>query len=216
MLPKGQDFFSLSELFFVAVLAANLLTLAAAAWTVLAGGVPAGSALARRARRARAVAMLRGLAMGDAAYVALVLVTSLQRPDPIPAPHLGDPLCLGHRCISVEQVTRMPTGSAVTYAVTLRLTNSARYAYGDRVAGVYLLDDRGRRYAPAPDASERSLTAQLEPGETATTRRVFALPADARATGFVVQRGGGPPLRCVLVGGNCWFPAPKEPPVVIE
>jgi hypothetical protein len=206
-MPKGQDFFSLPELLLLALILANALALACAVWAL---------ATDRRFGRERSLGILRAMGIADALYLALLVLTGFQRPEPIPAPRIGHPLCLGHRCITVEEVTNTHTASATTYAVTLRLTNSSRYAARDSLQGVYLVDDRGRRYPPAPDASARSLTAELEPGEAATTRRMFALPPDARATGFVVQRGGGPPLRCLIIGGPCWFPAPKEPPVVID
>jgi hypothetical protein len=79
-----------------------------------------------------------------------------------------------------------------------------------------LLDDRGRRYPPVPNSSDRSLTTELAAGETATATRVFAQPANARGTGFLVERGGGPTFRCLIIGGNCWHAAQPGSPVVIE
>jgi hypothetical protein len=100
--------------------------------------------------------------------------------------------------------------------VTLDLTNSSRFPARDPVSGVFIVDDRGRRYPPVPNSSDRALTAELQPGQTATTRRIFTLPANASGTGFLGQRGGGPPLCCLLIGGNCWHAAQPVPPVVIE
>ena len=220
-MAHGPDFFSITELLLAAMLAVNLLTLATVAWTVLPRGVPVRSALARRARRARAVATLRGLAIGDGLYVFLVLLTTLRHPGPIPAPRLGEPLCLAHRCITIDSATRTPpvagSGSA-TYQLTLRLTNSSRYPMRDNVRGVYLVDDRGLRYPPLADPAERSLTAELGAFQAVDAKRTFLLPAETRGTGFVVDRGSGlgSGLRCLIIAGNCWFARPPEPPALIE
>jgi hypothetical protein len=65
-MPQGQDFFSVPEILLVAVLAANLLTLAAAAWI---------APFERRPGRVCARTLLRALAIGDGVYFVLVLLT---------------------------------------------------------------------------------------------------------------------------------------------
>jgi hypothetical protein len=64
-------------------------------------------------------------------------------------------------------------------------------------------------------SSDRSLTAELQPGQTAATRCIVTLPPEARATNVLVERGGGAPLRCLIIGGHGWLPAPPRPPMVI-
>jgi hypothetical protein len=58
---------------------------------------------------------------------------------------------------------------------------------------------------------DRSMTTELEPGETATARRVFTLAVDVAHAGFVVERAPGPSLRGLIVAAGCWFPVPAEP-----
>jgi hypothetical protein len=92
---------------------------------------------------------------------------------------------------------------------------AAGFPVRDQVAGVYLVAQCGRQYSPAAHL-ERSVSTELESGQTATARRIFTLPVGARDAGFLVQRVSGPPLRCLLVGGPYWFSVPAQPPVILE
>jgi hypothetical protein len=47
--------------------------------------------------------------------------------------------------------------------------------------------------------SDRSQTPELEPGQAAATRRIVTEPPEARATSFVVERGDGSAVRCLIV-----------------
>jgi hypothetical protein len=90
----------------------------------------------------------------------------------------------------------------------------------DQIVRVYLVDEEARRYSPSAEGgsteSDRPLSAELQPRETATARRVFTLPADAGRAGLVVERAAARPFRCLIVAGPCWFPPPAQPPVVLE
>ena len=47
-------------------------------------------------------------------------------------------------------------------------------------------------------------------------QRAFTLPNEAHVAGFLVDRGrDGPPIGCLVIGGPCWYDAPK-PVVPIE
>jgi hypothetical protein len=207
-MPKGQDFFSIPELFLGLVLLSTIGVVLRALSVLLAD---------RRTGRHRSLRMLRGLVIGLGAYFATVFLISLVPPEPPQATPLGNPLCLAHRCMAIETVLRRTAGSTTTYELTLLLTNSSRYPMRDVVSGVYLLDDRGQRYPSVPNAAEPSLGAELAAYSAATTKRAFAVPSNAHVAGFVVDRGMvGPRLRCLVIGGNCWHPRQPEPPALIE
>ena len=53
------------------------------------------------------LALLRRLAIVDAAYFLLVLATTLRAPKPIPAPRMDDAVCRAHRCVAVVSVDRV-------------------------------------------------------------------------------------------------------------
>src|SRR4051812_17187960 len=106
MLPKGQDFFGLFELLFIAAVLANLVALGLACRHVAIALRASAVSGARRHRFRRARDVVRALAIADAAYLAIVFVVSLRSNAPVAAPHIGDPLCLAHRCIAVTDVAR--------------------------------------------------------------------------------------------------------------
>ena len=165
---------------------------------------PGVRSVERPARLSRALAIVRGLAIGDAAYFLVVLATTLHAPAPIPAPLIGDAVCRAHRCIAVVSVDRVaitdaapaapsapaPTPSTAaahaSVAVTLRLSNTSRYASHDVwPRRVFVVDGRGVRYPL--DATEAPLTERLDAGELRTTIRRFTLPSTARPVGFLVE-----------------------------
>ncbi len=99
----------------------------------------------------------------------------------------------------------------------LRLSNGSRYASRDRwPRRVFVLDDRGARYPL--DAAEAPLTAPLDAGEARTTARRFTLPAAARPVGFFVDQsdGSAPALRCLIVGGSCWYAPPSHRAIAFD
>ncbi len=184
----------LFDLLFIALLLASMVTLTAAAISGLGG------------RRRRARGLLRGWSIGAAIYLAIVVVVSLATPRRVL--RVGDPQCSDDWCLAVEDVQRTPLNSAVSYAVTLRLFSRAqRRAQREKGVSVYLLDARGRRYDPLPDASEVPLDILLQPQESVTAKRVFRLPADAGEAGLVVDHGSGFP-GCLVIGENTWFHRP--------
>jgi hypothetical protein len=198
-MPSGQDFFSLEELLFIAMVLAILATL---------GGVGIATLMREPEQRGRAWPVLRWLGVAVGLYLVVVLAFSL-KPPAVPVAHKGDPQCLAHRCVTVDEVKRMVKGTDTVYTLTLRLTNSGRFPFKDQVEGLYLVDTGGRHYAPAA-ADTGSLNEELGPFQTVMVPRVFTLPREARVAGFLVDRGrDGPPIGCLVIGGNCWYDAPK-------
>ena len=77
-----------------------------------------------------------------------------------------DPWCFDDWCLSVETVTQRPAGSGTAYTVSLRLFSQARRV-SQRALGawIYVIDQKGNRYAPKPDRSTVPLDVLLGPGE---------------------------------------------------
>jgi len=159
-----------------------------------------------RGRRERALGILRKFAICAGLYLAIVFLVSFTTPTRVLK--VGDPQCSDDWCIAVEDVSRTTTGSVVSYAVTLRLSSRAKgRAQRENGVSVYLLDDRGRRYDPIPEASAVPLNTLLQPQESVIAKRVFELPAVARGAGLVVDHGGCYP-GCFVIGENTWFHKP--------
>lgn len=154
---------------------------------------------ALRGRRARALAILRGLAICAGAYLGLVYVaTALSRRVVL---GVGDPQCSDDWCIAVVRVTRTPNNARMRYDVTLRIFSRARrVAQRENVArDVYLVDGHRARYNPIPTGSEIPLNTLLQPGESVITGRTFELPLDDRDIGLVVDRASVLPV-CLIIG----------------
>jgi hypothetical protein len=168
------------DLLFVILFLVSLGTLIAAAVSAIRG------------RRGRAVVLLRRLGVVLALYFCAVILVSALSPQRFSA--IGVDQCSDDWCIAVQSVRRDTASTGIRYEVTFRLASRARrVAQRERFVAVYLLDERGRRYAPATDATEvpAPFDTLLQPEETVATIRRFLVPADAKVAGLVVARGGG-------------------------
>lgn len=175
------------DLVFIAVFFATVVTLAMAAFAAVRG------------RRARALATLRGFGVFAVVYLGIVILVSLTTPRRVL--NVGDDQCSDDWCIAVADVKRTPANAVVSYAVTLRVSSRARrVAQSEGGVSVYLIDDRGRRYDPVPDAAAVALSVMLQPRESVSTTRVFELPTDAHDAGLVVGRGAFP--GCIIIGDD--------------
>lgn len=163
-----------------------------------------------RGQGARALGILGGCAVCAVVYLGIVVLVSLFWPRRVL--QVGEPRCFYEWCIAVEGVHRTPGNAGVSYVVNLRLSSSARVAQRNRNVIVYLTDDRGRRYDPAPaDAAAPAvpIDALLQPGESIEATRVFDLPADAQQVGLVIARHeGGFPIGWFIIGEEAWFRKP--------
>jgi len=161
----------------------------------------------RRGFGARALALLRTWAFCAAVYFAIVIGASLFWPRT--ELRLGQPRCFDDWCIAVEKASRQEAQGGVSYRVTLRLSSTAlRVTQRENNVVVYLGDQRGRRYDPAPDLSAVAMNVQLAPQETVLTTRSFRVPADARELGLVIDHEGGFPIGWFIVGYETWFHKP--------
>lgn len=163
------------------------------------GTLLAAAVLAVRGRRARALAILRTLAICTVAYLGIVYIaTALSKQVVL---RVGDPQCSDDWCIAVERVKRTPKNAFMLYEVTLRIFSRARrVAQRENVArDVYLVNAHGKRYDPIPAGSEIPLNTLLQPGDSVTTGRTFELPVDDHDIGLMVDRSSVLPI-CLIIG----------------
>jgi hypothetical protein len=186
---------SIFDLLFIVSFLATIVTLLTAAWFAIRG------------RGARALAVLRRLGLCAAAYLGIVVLASLFWPRTVL--RVGDPQCFDDWCMAVQSAARQPAGDRVVYTVALRLSSRARgVSQRENDVAVYLADDRGRRYDPAPSGSDVPFSVRLGPGESVTATRVFEVPAGALAPGLVITHEGGFPIGWFIVGYETWFRKP--------
>jgi hypothetical protein len=183
----------------------DLLFLLAALGTVVS--VVLAGALAISGRRGPAGRVLRAVGICVLVYLGLGIVMALLKPQQVLA--VGDPWCFDDWCLAVDRVTESP---ADTYTFDLRLMSRARRvsqrAHG---AWIYVIDQEGRRYAPASEPHEVPLDVLLEPGETRQTTRTFMMPVGVRPIGLVTGHGGGycGPMTLLIIGdAGCLFGKP--------
>ena len=186
---------SLFDLLFIVLFLAAVVTLLIAA------------SFAIRGRGVRAIALLRRLCICAGAYFGIIAVTSIFLPRTVL--HVGDPRCFDDWCIAVDNASRQPAGDHAAYTVTLRLFSTARrVSQREKDVAVYLVDDRGRRYDPAPSQSDVPFSVQLGPQESVKSTRVFDVPADAHSPGVVIAHEGGFPIGWFIIGYETWFRKP--------
>ena len=185
----------------------DLLFLASALAAIAA--LVTAAAFAVGGRGDRSVAILKRLGMAVLAYAALVLIVAAATPQKIMQP--GDPWCFDDWCLSVESFTQMPTPAGTYYTVSLRVFSEAkRVSQRAKDAWIYLIDRRGVRYSPVPNASDKPLDVLLQPGESVQTSRTFLVPNGVHELGLITGHGGPycsmlPPI---IGEGGCLFNKP--------
>ncbi|HEY6339882.1 MAG TPA: hypothetical protein VIY49_00190 [Bryobacteraceae bacterium] len=148
-----------------------------------------------RGQWAHCASILKRLAMGVVAYLALGLIVGIAAPQRIL--NVGDPWCFDDWCLSVENVRRTAAGPDDVYRVSLRIFSRAkRVSQRAKGAWIYLIDPHGHRFEPQPDPAAVPLDVRLDPGESVTTSRTFRVPADAIGLGLITGHGGP----------YCWSP----------
>ena len=151
----------------------------------------------------QAVAALHKLGICAAIYMGVVLVVALASSRKTYG--IGDTQCFDDWCIEVTNATR--DGNAVN--VTLKLSSRAkRVPQGEKGTVVYLIDSRGRRYDPAPDAVTVPLDTKLQPGESVAAGRLFYVSQDAADLGLIYTHEGGFPIGFFIIGENELFHGP--------
>ena len=172
---------SVFDLLFIAIVLVTVVTLLVALAAAIGG------------RPARAGAILRGLAVGLAAYLAIVAAVGLASPPRVW--RVGERRCFDDWCVTVDRAQHSARGGGTTWTVTLTLSSRALgRPQRENGAGVLLVDGRGRRYPPARSPAGDPMKVLLQPGESATVVFTFQLPADAGRIGLVIDHGWFPGL----------------------
>ena len=165
---------------------------------------------ALRGRGAKALRIARAYGIGAVAYLAIVLAVDFFKPQRVLA--VGAPWCLDDWCLQVESASRATDGRRVTYDIKLRIFSTARgIAQRANGAWLYLIDERGHRYAANSEPSAVPLTVQLGPGQSVTTSRKFEVPGDVGALGLITGHGGPycSAMSLLIIGeGGCLFNRP--------
>ena len=163
-----------------------------------------------RGRRREAFRLLRGAGIAAAVYLAVGLIVSAITPRRVVA--VGAPWCFDDWCLSVSSVDTTRGTDGVRYTIGLRLESRARrVAQRAKGAWIYLIDARGRRYAPEPDSAAVPLDVLLLPGQSMATSRVFQVPAGVRQVGLITGHGGpycGAMAFLVIGQAGCVFHKP--------
>jgi hypothetical protein len=177
------------DLLFLLLVFLTLLSLITAAIMALSG------------HRVRALRILRRLGLSAIAYLAIVAVVGVLSPQRVL--RVGDPWCFDDWCLSVEHVERVPAPPQTVYTVSLRIFSEARrVSQRARGAWIYLIDQRGNRYAPEPDPAATPLDVRLGPGESVLTSCRFKVPADAGPVGLITGHGGPVWLPSPIIGDD--------------
>lgn len=189
---------SLFDLVFLLAVLASVVTLVVVAFFAIRG------------HRSRALRILRGYLACAAVYLLAGMAVSFLKPQRVIP--VGEAWCFDDWCLTAEKVSRTPAAAKISYQVGLRISSRARrVAQRARGAWIYLIDDRGHLYSPDPDPSAVPLDVLLQPGQAASTSRVFEVPAGVRLVGLVTGHGGPycGPMDIVIIGSaGCLFKKP--------
>ena len=124
----------------------------------------------------------------------------------------NDPWCFDDWCLQVQNVTHSTGPADNSYRIDFRIfSRASRVAQRAKGAWIYLIDDKGRRFSPAPDSSAVPLDVLLQPDESVTTSRLFHVPGDAQRLGLITGHGGAycGAMSFLIIGeGGCWFGKP--------
>lgn len=97
----------------------------------------------------------------------------------------------GDWSIAVASLRRVPRDLDEDYFVDFQLYNRSNTALrGPTGLSVYLLDERGTRYNPAPLAGNPAFDVLLQPWKKITTTRRFAMPTNLNRVEVVIVREG--------------------------
>ncbi len=155
-------------------------------------------------RRDAALRIIRRYSICLAAYLAIVLVSSLLASREQLT--IDEPLCFDDWCISVESVEAK---EAQEYVVAMKLFSRARRA-PQRETGLvlYLTDSSKERYASVLTEGDIPFDIRLLPNESVEVSRRFKLPSGSTPMGVVVAHEGGFPITWFIIGDGPFKKAP--------
>jgi len=122
-------------------------------------------------------------------YAAILISTSLALS--IRVLPVGEAQYSGDWSISVESLRRMPHDLDEDYFVDFQLYDKSNAALrGPNGLVVYLLDENGTRYNPAPSPESPGFDVLIQPWKKITTTRKFVLPTNLNRVEVVIVREG--------------------------
>ena len=152
------------------------------------GAFLAAAIAALRGRRARSLTILRRWAICAAVYLIVLIAVSVVSPRRIL--NIGESWCFDDWCLAVEKVERTPSNGKVSVKTTLRIFSEARgVTQRAKGAWIYVVDEKGNRYAPVADPAAVPLDVLLRPGESVSASRVFEVPSGAGELGLITGHG---------------------------
>ena len=122
-------------------------------------------------------------------YLGVIIVVSLASPQRVLA--FGENRCFDDWCIAIDEIVRSNSPTKAEYTVSLRVSNRARRV-SQRENGlvVYMVDEKGQRYAPAMEASATPFNVLLQPGESIIIPRVFRVSGASGQLVLIVEHEG--------------------------
>jgi hypothetical protein len=118
-------------------------------------------------------------ALGLSAFFILQITTLTLTPQTVVK--RGDSFCADIWCMGVTNVTATPRQQDIIYKVDVHIFSDA--GSGGKIHGkarLFLVDERGRRFALIPDPSVIPFNRELDPQEGIDTTLTFATQSDAR------------------------------------
>ena len=142
-------------------------------------GVLASAVLLLALKFRLAFKVLAWTALALSAFLVLQITTLTLTPQTVVK--RGDSFCADIWCMGVTNVTATPTQQDTIYKVDVHIFSDA--GSGGKIHGkarLFLVDERGRRFALIPDPSVIPFNRELDPQEGIDTTLTFATQSDAR------------------------------------
>jgi hypothetical protein len=177
---------------------AELVLLAVAGWITI--GI-AGTLLSlARGRGAEAARHAAWIAVVAGVYLLVLLgVSATQRQRVVP---LGQDQCFDEMCFAVVGVEEVPGLVAGDHGrvvrVTVRVANHGHQAEAEGQIEAYVVDSKGREWAPLAGLSGNRLNARVAGRSQMLSQPMFQVASDARGLGLVFTHGNWQPGRLVV------------------
>lgn len=137
-------------------------------------------------------------------YLAALVLVSLLTPRTVV--NIGDSYCYDLWCVGVNQVDAIPGARDIRYDVRVTAFVDSGHAHrlpaSEAASFFYVLDDQGRRYGLARDASFVGADVTVQPGETVKSSFAFLAAASARKLYLVGDDYGWLPWVYLYFGGD--------------
>jgi len=134
-------------------------------------------------KRRRAGQLLSVWGVYVAAYLTIATGITLAGAAHEPTLDIGQEVCADSGCFAVDKVDVVAALPETSYTVHWHLSSNDKQLtkhFPGKGLELYLLDDRGRKFALPDDANPNPLDVTIPAGETVRHAMTFRVPADAR------------------------------------